>query len=135
MSEPDWGTFIVYDGEVDIGMKIAERWKASFANPYIGRELGFLLSKVGVEEAECCTHALTLRDFESANIIFDLRQVLDHCVQTGVLSSDEGEKWFDSSRTSSQNNNFFSCLNIIEYQRVHWEIGCPIRHPPMNGGG
>jgi hypothetical protein len=44
-SSPSLGN-IFHNGKLETGAKMAGQWEKSFANPYIGREIGVLLQKV-----------------------------------------------------------------------------------------
>ncbi|CCJ07901.1 methyltransferase domain-containing protein [Methylocystis sp. SC2] len=120
VAEPDWGTYFVYNGRLETGAKMAELWEKSFANPYIGREIGVLLQKCGVENIDCRAHALTVGSLDAAEIIFDLTRVTENCVSAGVLTRDEAEDWSSASKAASRNGAFLACLNIML-----WEASIP----------
>ena len=90
VAEPDWGTYFVYNGNLETGAKMARLWEKSFANPYIGREIGVLLQKCGVENIGCRAHALVVRSLDAAEIIFDLTRVTENCVSAGGLNARRG---------------------------------------------
>jgi SAM-dependent methyltransferase len=56
-AEPDWETFVLYNGDLDIGAKLAKQFKGSIRNPYVGRELGMIFTKCGVVNPQCNIHA------------------------------------------------------------------------------
>ena len=116
VAEPDWGTYFVYNGKLETGAKLAGRWEKSFANPYIGREIGVLLQKCGVENIDCRAHALIVRSLDAAEIIFDLARVTENCVSAGVLTRDEAEDWSSASKAASQSGAFLACLNIMLWE-------------------
>lgn len=116
VAEPDWGTYFVYNGKLETGAKLAGRWEKSFANPYIGREIGVLLQKCGVENIDCRAHALVVRSLDAAEIIFDLARVTENCVSEGVLTRDEAEDWSSASQAASQSGAFLACLNIMLWE-------------------
>ncbi|MGD9543925.1 MAG: methyltransferase domain-containing protein [Methylocystis sp.] len=113
VAEPDWGTFFVYNGNLAAGAKIAGLWEQSFANPYIGREIGALLQACGVESLRCSAHALAVSSLEAANVIFDLTRVTENCVEANVLALDEAEDWRAAAKTAARNGAFLACLNIM----------------------
>ena len=116
VAEPDWGTYFVYNGKLETGAKMAGLWEKSFANPYIGREIGVLLQKCGVENIGCRAHALVVRSLDAAEIIFDLTRVTENCVSAGVLTRDEAEDWSSASKAASQSGAFLACLNIMLWE-------------------
>jgi hypothetical protein len=93
-SEPDWGTLVLYNGDLTIGTMLCERWKQSFRNPYIGRELGLIFADEGVGEIRREAHALCLTRFEDARIIFDLERVRAEAVKTGALTDGDALRWW-----------------------------------------
>jgi SAM-dependent methyltransferase len=84
-AEPDWETFVLYNGDLDIGVKLAEQFKGSIRNPYVGRELGMIFTKCGVVNPQCDIHAFCTTDFKCATVVFDLARVRDRCIQLGIL--------------------------------------------------
>lgn len=115
VAEPDWGTYFVYNGDLDTGAKMARFWLQSFVNPYIGREAGALLAAQGVTEISCRVHALAARRLDEATIIFDLDRVTENCVKSGALSGTEATDWRARSEAASRNETFLACLNIFEF--------------------
>lgn len=113
LTEPDWGTFVVFNGDPKVGDALATKWRQSFINPYIGRALGLLLAKAGVEEIDCRVFALTVSDFDSADIVFDLRRVLANCVADGSVTPAGHDEWLAAARSASETGGFFSCLSIV----------------------
>ena len=116
ISEPDWGTFFLHNGDFETGAKIADFWRRSFVNPYIGRESGDLIEKCGVEDIHCRIYALAITALEAADVIFDLARVKENCVDAGILSSGEAQDWWAASEIASKNGTFLACLNIIQYE-------------------
>jgi SAM-dependent methyltransferase len=116
VAEPDWGTFFVYNGDLETGAKIARVWEKSFANPYIGREAGVLLQQCGVESIGCRAHALVVRSVEAADIIFDLGRVTENCVAAGALTQDEAEGWCQATQATGQSGAFVACLNMLLWE-------------------
>lgn len=115
ISEPDWGTFFVHNGDFETGSKMAGLWRGSFVNPYIGREAGDLLAECGVADIKCRVHPLVVTTLETADVIFDLARVKDNCVTAGVLSVVEAHNWWRASEIASRRGTFLACLNIIQY--------------------
>lgn len=118
VAEPDWGTFFVYNGDLDVGARICGLWRKSFANPYIGREIGVLLQRCGVADIDCRAHPLVVRSLDAADIIFDLARVTDNCVAAGVLTREEAQNWRRATETACRRGTFLACLNIMLWQGV-----------------
>ncbi len=113
-SEPDWGTFVLYNGDVTIGTMLAEQWKQSFRNPYIGRELGLIFADQGVGDIRCEVHPLCVTRFEDARIIFDLERVRAEAVKSGALTDGDALRWWSSCEEASRRGGFLATLNIVE---------------------
>jgi len=109
-AEPDWGTFFLHIGDAGIGERMTAQWRESFANPFIGRELGDIFAACGVADVACRAHALALTRLESADVVFDLRRLAENCVTAGVLSAD----WRAGAERASEKGAFLACLTIIE---------------------
>lgn len=115
VTEPDWGTFFVYNGDRETGERIAAHWRKSFANPFIGREAGGLLAASGVDDIACRIHALCVTRLDEADVIFDLTRVEANCVAAGRLTAGEAEAWRKLSAQAANDGTFLACLNIIQY--------------------
>lgn len=116
VAEPDWGTFFVYNGDLETGGKIAGFWEKSFANPFIGREAGALLRQCGVERLDCRAHALIVRSIEAAEIIFDLTRVTENCVSAKVLTREAAERWRQATQAACESGGFLAGLNIMLWE-------------------
>ncbi|MGJ0505174.1 MAG: methyltransferase domain-containing protein [Methylocystis sp.] len=116
VAEPDWGTFFVYNGDLETGAKIAGLWEKSFANPYVGREIGLLLEECGVTDIDCRAHALVVRSLDAAEIIFDLTRVTENCVSASVLTREEAARWREATHVACQSGGFLACLNIMLWE-------------------
>ena len=81
--EPDWETFVLFNGEFDDSGKIAGLFRRSIRNPFIGRELASLMNECGVKHLHSHVHAFWTNKLEDANVIFDLRKVKDQCAAAG----------------------------------------------------
>jgi SAM-dependent methyltransferase len=113
--EPDWGTFILYNGEFDVSGVIAEEFRRSIRNPYIGRELGTLFNECGIKQIQSRIHALCLRDFESADVVFDLNRVIKRCVESRLVGDEDAKRWLVSARNASSTGAVLACLNIVDF--------------------
>ena len=112
--EPDWETFILYNGALaDSGM-IADHFRRSIRNPTIGRELATLMRHCGIRDLRTNLHALVTDSLTDADVIFDLRKVKDQSVAADVITKEAAEDWWRLSERSSQNKTFFAGLNIVE---------------------
>jgi SAM-dependent methyltransferase len=112
--EPDWGTFLLFNGNFADSMKIAELFRRSIRRPFIGRELASLLKNCGISDVKIHLHAFVTNRLEEADIIFDIRTVTEQCIAANILTRDAADKWWALSRKASQEGSFFAALNIVE---------------------
>ncbi|WP_036283779.1 methyltransferase domain-containing protein [Methylocystis sp. ATCC 49242] len=117
-SEPDWGTFFLFNGDDEAGARMAGKWLESIANPHMGREIGQLFEKSGVEEIRWRARALVLTRLDDANVVFDLPRLKKNCVAAGVLSAQEADDWQAAAERASGKGTFLACLNIFECKGV-----------------
>ena len=114
LSEPDWGTFVLFNGREEISATMIKLWLQSFAQPFIGRHLGQILHNCNVVNTRWRMHALMINRLSDADVVFDLTRLKKNCVESGVLTSQEAADWWNAAQTSSQNGTFLACLNILE---------------------
>lgn len=114
VAEPDWGTFVLFNGNENISMELTRLWLQSFAQPFIGRKIGQLLNSHGVEDIRWRSHSLTINQLSDADVVFDLTRLKNNSVEAGIISSKEAEDWWSEAQTASLNGSFVSCLNILE---------------------
>jgi SAM-dependent methyltransferase len=116
--EPDWETFILFNGEFDDSRRIADFFQRSIRNRYIGRELASLMNVCGVEALGTHVHAFWTNQLQEADVIFDLRKVADQCADADLVAREDVDNWWTLSEQASQNGTFFAALNIVETSGV-----------------
>jgi ubiquinone/menaquinone biosynthesis C-methylase UbiE len=116
--EPDWETFLLFNGDFDDSRKIAAFFQRSIRNPFIGRELASLMNECGVKHLETHVHAFWTHKLEEADVIFDLERVKDQCADADMLNQDDGDNWWALSQHASETGVFFASLNIVETSGV-----------------
>ena len=112
--EPDWETFILFNGEFDDSRQIAGFFQRSIRNRFIGRELASLMNERGVEALRTHVHAFWTADLKVADVIFDLRKVADQCADADLIAREDADNWWTLSEQASQKGIFFAGLNIVE---------------------
>jgi ubiquinone/menaquinone biosynthesis C-methylase UbiE len=112
--EPDWETFLLFNGEFDDSQQIAGFFQRSIRNPFIGRELASLMNEAGVKHLETYVHAFWTHKLKEADVIFDLEKVKDQCAAADMLTQDDGDNWWALSQKASEKGIFFASLNIVE---------------------
>lgn len=114
VSEPDWETFLLFNGEFDDSRQIAGFFQRSIRNPFIGRELASLMNECGIKNLETHIHAFWTHKLEEADVIFDLEKVKDQCAAADLLTQDDGDNWWALSQKAAEKGVFFAGLNIVE---------------------
>jgi hypothetical protein len=64
---------VLYNGDLDIGAKLAEQWKGSFRNPYVGRELGLIFTECGVVDLRISCNSAVL--FQNKEFVFRVPEI------------------------------------------------------------
>ena len=112
--EPDWETFILFNGELDDSRQIAGFFQRSIRNRLIGRELASLMNACGIERLRTHVHAYWTSKLDEADVIFDVRKVADQCADADLIAREDVENWWALSEQASQKGIFFAALNIVE---------------------
>jgi SAM-dependent methyltransferase len=114
-AEPDWGAYILYNGDQETSEKVAARWRQSIRNPFVARELGALLSGCGIESLRGETHAFSTTDYDRAAAVFDLERTLDRCVEAGALSTEKARRWRADAQSASAKGAFLAALTVVVF--------------------
>lgn len=117
-TEPDWETFVLFNGAVEDSRKMAHYFQRSIRNPYTGRELASWMNDVAVTDLTTRVHAFWTHSLDDANVIFDLHQVKDQCIQADILTLEDAESWWRSAEEASRKRTFSAALNIVETSGV-----------------
>ncbi|ARN82704.1 methyltransferase domain-containing protein [Methylocystis bryophila] len=116
--EPDWETFVLFNGEFDDSRKIAGFFQRSIRHPFIGRELASLMNQSGVEPLETHVHAYWTGKVQEADVIFDVRKVADQCAEADLIAQEDVDNWWSLSQQASQKGIFLAALSIVEASGV-----------------
>jgi ubiquinone/menaquinone biosynthesis C-methylase UbiE len=116
--EPDWETFILFNGEVDDSWRLAKFFQHSIRNPYMGRELAALMNECGIARIQTYVHAFWTNKLADAAVIFDLERVKNQCVAADRMTQDDADTWWTLSEQASKKGTFFASLNIVEVSGI-----------------
>jgi SAM-dependent methyltransferase len=116
--EPDWGTFVLYNGAAAPSDAIAKSWVGSFRNPSIGRALGAMFDACGLRDVDCEIFPLHTADLACADKVFDLPRVIANCVSGGVLAEHDAIDWRRDAEDASSRGTFFASLNLVQWVGV-----------------
>jgi SAM-dependent methyltransferase len=119
-AEPDWGTYLLYNGDLSndglaAGETLAAQWRGSIRNPFIGRELGALFSACGAVGLRGAAHAFSTSDLSCAETVFDLERVLAGAVASDALTAAAAARWRAAALAASEKGAFFAALTIVTF--------------------
>lgn len=117
-AEPDWGTFVLYNGTIETTDLLVRAWRKTFRNAFIGRELQRLFVAGGLREVSVRAHPLVLTDYRSANAVYDLERLLARCVAEIIIPAAVAQDWTARAQAASDAGTFFSYLGIVEVTGV-----------------
>ena len=75
-AEPDWFTFVIDSDDIDMTTRVVERWRSSFKNPSIGRQLLGRIRKEGLKNAWAEEFVLLATGIEAVNIVYDIYETI-----------------------------------------------------------
>lgn len=113
-TEPDWGSFVLNNGDVETSARLAQIFRESIRNPCLARQIGVLFDSVGLEGISYAPHCLFQRDFGSANVIYDLDRVLAQSVALGIVDAAAAQNWRTQAEKASETGCFVASLTIFE---------------------
>jgi ubiquinone/menaquinone biosynthesis C-methylase UbiE len=113
-AEPDWGTFVLYNGDTETSELLVRAWRKTFRNAFIGRALQRLFIACGLRPVTVRAHPLVLTDYRSANAVYDLERLLTRCVTETIIPAAVAQEWKARAQEASHAGTFFSYLCIVE---------------------
>ena len=113
LSEPDWGTFVLENGDDRVSRIIAKTWASLFVNPHIGRQLAERAANAGLRVAATDIGMLKVDNYQDAEVVFDLRNALKRCFDEGVIGAEDSDRWIERSSIASERRAFLSMLCIV----------------------
>jgi SAM-dependent methyltransferase len=96
LAEPDWDTLIVDDRDIETS-RCYTRFVATqvVRNGAIGRQLARLALQAGFVVRTTDVTPVVFRDFEAADQILRLPNVVERAVQAGAMPADASAQWLD----------------------------------------
>jgi ubiquinone/menaquinone biosynthesis C-methylase UbiE len=113
LSEPDWGAFLIDNGDAAGSQIICSKWASLFVNPEIGRRLPRYLTEIGVRIASVEAHPLVFTAYRDCEIVFDLPSAIAGCVEEGDLTAEEARIWIDKAQEATRRGDFLGLLCIV----------------------
>jgi hypothetical protein len=91
----DWGTFTVASKDRETTRALETFWCDSFTNGWIGRDLGGLFMSSGLSDVEIYPSTCVIRDFDTADRVYNLRETVRRAAAEGTISPDRGGIWLE----------------------------------------
>jgi len=91
----DWETFTVGSADRETARSLETFWRDSFTNSRIGRELAELLVSTGLSDVEIYPSTCLIKDFDTADKVYNLRETARRAAAEGIVSSDRARLWLE----------------------------------------
>ena len=85
-AEPDWFTFVIDADDQEMMSLVVEKWRGSFRNPYMGRQLLRHIREQGLNDTWMEGFILLAEGLEAVDLAYDLRKTVN------LLATQNGEK-------------------------------------------
>jgi SAM-dependent methyltransferase len=111
--EPDWGSYLL-DSELPDAARAVERtWRERFPSGRVGRTLARGLAACGLTGITAEARTFVLRDFATADAIYDIVPTVDEALARGSLPRERGEALLAGFRAADARGLFFSSLTFF----------------------
>jgi ubiquinone/menaquinone biosynthesis C-methylase UbiE len=80
-AEPDWGSFMIDDEDLEAVGTVSAAWTSRLRNKYIGRQLGRLMKAAGLDNIAISGELLVTSGIAAGNIVFDIEKT---CHEAGI---------------------------------------------------
>jgi ubiquinone/menaquinone biosynthesis C-methylase UbiE len=116
--EPDWGTFVLDSDQAVTAGIVAACWRDRFPSGAVGRSLARGLAEAGLGRVTVMPRTFVLRDFATADAIYDIERTVAEAVARGDLAARDGRAFLDEQRAADDRGLFFSSLTFFEARGV-----------------
>lgn len=106
----DWGTFSVTSPDQKTTRSLEIFWCDSFTNSWIGRDLCDLFISSGLSDVKTYPAVSIIRDFETADRVYNLRETARRAVAEGVISPAQGHSWIRDLVDRTKKGSFMAAL-------------------------
>ena len=108
----DWG-MVALDSSDEITTRVVlDRANAGIRNGWIGRRLHGLFKTAGLNE-RVQTHCINMSSFDTADMLLDLRVVVEHAIRAGDVSRQVGDAWLGDLLKRDQLGTFFATMTVF----------------------
>ena len=110
-AEPDWGSFMIDDEDLEAVETVAAAWTSRLRNKYIGRQLGRLMKAAGVANIAISGKLLVTSGITAGNIVFDIEKT---CHEVGIKKRTKRYiDWYRKIEERDKNIPVLSGVTII----------------------
>lgn len=110
-AEPDWGSFLLDDGDARCVKAVSDEWTASIRNPYIGRELPRMMKLAGLTNVETGGHLLATYGLREVNLVFDLKKTCE--LLSEKIHSSDFFAWYQDLAFRDSRLPIFAGVTIV----------------------
>lgn len=113
VADRDWGMVTIEASDVATTSAVLGRACAGIRNGWMGRNLSALFEQVGIQEVEVYRETINLNSFRIADLLLDLRIVVDHAVAEGLVAQYTASKWLDDLVERDANDRFSATITMF----------------------
>jgi hypothetical protein len=92
---------------------VLDRADASIRNGWIGRKLHGFFKTAGLNDIRVQTHCINMSSFDTADMLLDLRVVVEHAISAGYVPRPVGDAWLGDLLTRDQLGTFFATMTLF----------------------
>lgn len=104
----DWETFTVGSADRETARSLETFWRDSFTNSRIGRDLAELLVSTGLSDVEMYPSTCLIKDFDTADRVYNLRETVRRATMEGIVSADRGRLWLEDLLARTAQGSFLA---------------------------
>ena len=129
-AEPDWGSFMIDDEDLEAVDAVAAAWTSRLRNKYIGRQLGRLMKAAGLDNIAISGELLVTCGITAGNIVFDIEKT---CHEVGIGKRTKRYlDWYRKIEARDKNSPVLSGVTII-VGFGHQTGGAMLKSNPRDG--
>ena len=106
----DWGTFALTSQDKRVTRMLENAWCDSFANSWIGRELGRYFIEAALLNVTIYPSVSLISDFDTADKVYNLRQTVQRAIAASEISKAVGDAWLDELQARARSGSFATSL-------------------------
>ena len=111
--EPNWELFTLWPGDKRITRKLQCYWADSFNYGDISLNLPGLLREHGFKDISVTLLPVRYSDFNSADLVYDLKRTISNMFNDGLISEAERNDWLIAQTTSKDNYYCILIMSVI----------------------